>query len=57
MRQEMESFVRSPENKRDYRPEIILRVLGVGSMDKLQLRLEYQHKARLTTHIPIYHIG
>jgi hypothetical protein len=44
LRQEMENFVADPENKRDFQSNILIRCLGVGSMDKLQLQLEVRHK-------------
>lgn len=45
LRQEMENFVRAPENKRDFQPDVILQCNSVGGMDKLQLRLEVRHKS------------
>jgi hypothetical protein len=46
LRWEMETFVQDTENKRDWQSDIVLRCLGVGSMDKLQLQLEVRHKVR-----------
>ncbi|KAL2065215.1 hypothetical protein VTL71DRAFT_2884 [Oculimacula yallundae] len=45
LRQEMENFVTASENVRDFQPEIVLRCVGLGSMDKLQLQLEVRHKS------------
>jgi hypothetical protein len=44
LRLAMEDFVNSPENKRDFQSDIVLRCVGVGTMDKLQLQLEVQLK-------------
>jgi hypothetical protein len=45
LRTEMENFVRNPENARDFQPDIILEVAGIGNMDKLQLKVEILHKS------------
>ncbi|RFU31270.1 hypothetical protein B7463_g5078, partial [Scytalidium lignicola] len=45
LRKEMEEFVRSPENSRDFQPDIILEATGIGNMDKLQLKIEIRHKS------------
>ncbi|TVY83240.1 putative MscS family protein [Lachnellula suecica] len=45
LRLEMQKFVSSPENKREWQENILLRCLSVGSMDKLQLQLEVRHKS------------
>lgn len=45
LRIEMENFILDEENKRDFQPNILLRCLSVGGMDKLQLQLEVRHKA------------
>ncbi|KAH8812085.1 hypothetical protein F5884DRAFT_784328 [Xylogone sp. PMI_703] len=45
LRKEMENFVRSPENSRDFQPDIILEATGIGNMDKLQLKIEIRHKS------------
>lgn len=44
LRLEMQKFVSDPENKREWQEDVMLRCLGVGSMDKLQLQLEVRHK-------------
>jgi hypothetical protein len=45
LRSEMEAFVRSPENSRDFLPNINLECYGIGEMNKLQLRVEIRHKS------------
>jgi hypothetical protein len=45
LRLEMQSYITAPENSRDFQPEVVLRCVGVGSMDKLQLQLEVRHKS------------
>lgn len=45
LRRELEKFVTHADNVRDYHPDIVLRCLGVGNMDKLQLQLEVRHKS------------
>ena len=44
LRQEMEKFVTAPKNIREFQSEIVLRCVGLGTMDKLQLQLEVRHK-------------
>lgn len=45
LRAEMESFVRHPDNSRDFQPDLLLEATGIGNMDKLQLRVEIRHKS------------
>jgi hypothetical protein len=45
LRMEMEGFVGNADNKREFQPDIVLRCVGVGTMDKLQLQLEVRHKS------------
>jgi hypothetical protein len=45
LRQEMEKFVRSPENSRDFQPDITITVGGVGDLDKLNLKIAIKHKS------------
>ena len=45
LRKEMESFVRHPDNARDFQSDIILEATGIGNMDKLQLKVEIRHKS------------
>lgn len=45
LRQEMEKFVRSPENSRDFQPSLTIDVGGVGNLDKLVLYVAIKHKS------------
>lgn len=45
LREEMELFVRDKENCRDFQPDIDIEVVGVGDMDKLELRVDIRHKS------------
>jgi hypothetical protein len=45
LRQEMEAFVRHPDNSRDFQQDITLEATGIGNMDKLQLKVEIRHKS------------
>ncbi|KAK3344464.1 Mechanosensitive ion channel-domain-containing protein [Lasiosphaeria hispida] len=45
LRLEMEKFVRSPENSRDFQPDIGVSVGGVGDLDKLTLKIAIKHKS------------
>ncbi|KAK3314811.1 Mechanosensitive ion channel-domain-containing protein [Apodospora peruviana] len=45
LRLEMEKFVRSPENSRDFQPDVSISVGGVGDLDKLTLKLVIKHKS------------
>lgn len=45
LRKEMETFVRDPENSREFQPDIMLECTGIGNMDKLQLKVEIRHKS------------
>ncbi|KAK0651190.1 Mechanosensitive ion channel-domain-containing protein [Cercophora newfieldiana] len=45
LRMEMEKFVRSPENSRDFQPDIGISVGGVGDLDKLTLKVAIKHKS------------
>jgi hypothetical protein len=45
LRAEMEKFVRSPDNSRDFQPDIAIGVFGVGDLDKLQLKIAIKHKS------------
>lgn len=42
--QEMEKFVIAPENARGFQSDIVLRCVGLGTMDRLQLQLEVRYK-------------
>jgi hypothetical protein len=45
LRQEMENFVRHSDNSRDFLPDIVVGVGGVGDLDKLQLKIAIKHKS------------
>lgn len=45
LRQEMVNFVRAKDNQRDFQPNVEVEVIGIGNMDKLELRIEIQHKS------------
>lgn len=45
LREEMEAFVRDPANSRDFQPDLDIEVVGVGDMDKLELRVDIRHKS------------
>ncbi|KAK3906445.1 Mechanosensitive ion channel-domain-containing protein [Staphylotrichum tortipilum] len=45
LRLEMEQFVRSHENSRDFQPDIGIAVGGVGDCDKLTLKIAIKHKS------------
>ncbi|KAG4034176.1 hypothetical protein MFRU_003g01490 [Monilinia fructicola] len=45
LRTEMEAFVRNPDNSRDFQSDIVLEAVGIGNMDKLQLKVEIRHKS------------
>jgi hypothetical protein len=45
LRAEMEAFVRHPDNSRDFQPDIVLECAGIGTMDKLLLKVEIRHKS------------
>ncbi|KAK4042780.1 hypothetical protein C8A01DRAFT_13684 [Parachaetomium inaequale] len=45
LRLELEQFVRSPDNSRDFQPDIAIGVGGVGDCDKLTLKIAIKHKS------------
>ncbi|KAI1353227.1 Mechanosensitive ion channel-domain-containing protein [Xylaria sp. FL0043] len=45
LRVEMEKFVRSPENSRDFQPDISIAVGSVNDLDKLTLKIAIKHKS------------
>lgn len=45
LRNEMSKFVADGENSRDFQPDVDVEVLGIGSMDKMELRIEIRHKS------------
>jgi hypothetical protein len=45
LRLEMEKFVRSPENSREFQPDFSIGVAGMGDLDKLNLKVVIKHKS------------
>ena len=45
LRLEMEKFVRSPDNSRDFQPDFSISVGGVGDLDKMLLYIGIKHKS------------
>jgi hypothetical protein len=45
LRAEMEKFVRSPDNSRDFKSEFTVDVGGVNDLDKMTLKFDIQHKS------------
>ncbi|PHH74210.1 hypothetical protein CDD80_3235 [Ophiocordyceps camponoti-rufipedis] len=45
LRVEMEKFVRSPDNSRDFQPDFSISVGGVGDLDKMVLYISIKHKS------------
>ncbi|KAK3990500.1 Mechanosensitive ion channel-domain-containing protein [Cladorrhinum sp. PSN332] len=45
LRQEMENFVRHPDNSRDFQPDVAISCGGVGDLDKLTLKVTIKHKS------------
>lgn len=45
LRCEMEKFVRSHDNSRDFQPDFTIGIGGVGSLDKLTLKISILHKS------------
>ncbi|KAK7746759.1 hypothetical protein SLS53_001947 [Cytospora paraplurivora] len=45
LRQEMEKFVRDPENSRDFQPNFTIGIGSVNNLDKLTLRIIINHKS------------
>ncbi|KAI4125265.1 MAG: hypothetical protein LQ347_005430, partial [Umbilicaria vellea] len=48
LRNEMEAFVRDKDNCRDFQPDIDVELTGINAMDKMELKVEIRHKARLS---------
>ena len=44
LKHEIQAFVRSKENARDFLPEVEVDVIGVAEMNKLELMVEVKHK-------------
>lgn len=45
LRNEMQAFVTDKENSRDFQPEINVEIIGIASMDKMELKAEIRHKS------------
>ncbi|KAJ2994269.1 hypothetical protein NUW58_g1599 [Xylaria curta] len=45
LRVEIENFVRSPDNSRDFQPDFSIGIGGVGDLDKLNLKIAIKHKS------------
>ena len=45
LRNELENFVRAPENSRDFLPEVLICVGGVNDLDKMTLQITVKHKS------------
>ena len=45
LRSEMTKFVLDSANSRDFFPDLDVQVLGIGSMDKMELRVDIMHKS------------
>ncbi|KAL6238657.1 hypothetical protein BDW75DRAFT_200633 [Aspergillus navahoensis] len=45
LKDEIEAFVRNPDNKRDFHPDVDIEVSGVGALDKLELTVGLFHKS------------
>ena len=45
LRQEMEAFVRHPDNARDFMPDLVIGVGGINDLDKLTLKIAMKHKS------------
>ncbi|TIA08707.1 hypothetical protein D6C80_09065 [Aureobasidium pullulans] len=48
LRNDLEEFVRSPENARDYQPGLDVEVVGVGNLSHLDLMIEIRHKSNFS---------
>ncbi|KAF2280111.1 uncharacterized protein EI97DRAFT_491619 [Westerdykella ornata] len=45
LKQEMQNFVRDPQNSRDFFPDIEIEVVSIAEMNKLELKCEIKHKS------------
>ncbi|KAK3489841.1 Mechanosensitive ion channel-domain-containing protein [Neurospora crassa] len=45
LRLELEKFVRSPDNSRDFQPDINIMINDVGNLDKMTLKIQIKHKS------------
>ena len=45
LRKELEAFLRDPENKRDYQPDLGLSIVNLHELNKIELRCSFTHKS------------
>ncbi|KAK3988005.1 putative Mechanosensitive ion channel [Cladorrhinum sp. PSN332] len=45
LRSELESFLKHPDNKRDYLPNLALAISGIGELNKLEMRCIFTHRS------------
>ncbi|EEH03930.1 serine/threonine-protein kinase [Histoplasma capsulatum G186AR] len=45
LKAELQKFVRDKENSRDFHPDVDVEVIDLGTMNKLELRVEIRHKS------------
>lgn len=45
LRQELEAFLKHPDNKRDYQPGVALSIVNVHELNKLELKCAFNHKS------------
>lgn len=45
LRKELEAFLRDPENKRDYQPDLGLSIVNLHELNKIELRCAFTHKS------------
>jgi small-conductance mechanosensitive channel len=45
LRFELEQFVRHPDNSRDFQPDLLVSVGGVGNLDQMELNVSIKHKS------------
>ncbi|RJE25061.1 serine threonine protein kinase [Aspergillus sclerotialis] len=45
LRDELELFVRSKENSREFMPDVNVEMTGIGNMDRLEVRVDIRHKS------------
>ncbi|EAS29114.2 serine/threonine protein kinase [Coccidioides immitis RS] len=45
LKQEMQKFVLDKDNCRDFQADVDIEVVGVGNMDKMELKIEIRHKS------------
>ncbi len=48
LRAELEAFLKHPDNKRDYMPNLALGITGVGELNKLEMRCIFTHRSNFS---------